>query len=362
MSNDVDQPRTWIFDIPIIMMVVVVFILAFGVTGDAAAYPNFHDPNLDGDGYCASCHTGFPGRGDTHDTHVGNSNLTGNCNLCHTGSGRNNPFIMWSTGDSSPGSNYGCTGCHGRDYGETIQLANSHDNGSSTFNLNGLPKISGYGLRKQHLVKGVTRCLDCHQDVPRSFVADEGVKPPNYLRTDVNLSDPCSSVEEDTTPELMGDDSVGLDNDGDGRTDMADPGCNAALEVTPGEAGPPCGDLPLQITAYDAGTDTLSISYGPACAATQHNIYAGPLTAADLDAANYTTALCGVGVSGSSAFTLPMNDAFFLLVPDDGTFLGSFGERSAAVPGHPQRIYLAERPADALNMCGLVHDLSTRCD
>lgn len=182
--------------------------------GSAGAYESYHDPTLEGEadeGYCSSCHPGFlGGRSDTtHALHTGNPDpVTGNCSLCHTGSGRDNPLIMWSAGDL-----LGCTGCHGRDYGETIQ-ANYRG-----FPTQGKAKASGYGLRAHHAGAGVTVCADCHTDTVTPVA--ENVNPPYYARGDVRLGgapvDSCSN--EDSGNDA---DSTGLDNDGDDAYDGAD--------------------------------------------------------------------------------------------------------------------------------------------
>ncbi|NDV62601.1 hypothetical protein G0Q06_09075 [Puniceicoccales bacterium CK1056] len=184
------------------------------------AYESYHDPAQDDLGYCSTCHPGFTGgRSDTlHDLHTGNpDNVTGSCSFCHTGDGRDNPLIMWSEGDE-----LGCMGCHGRDYGETVQ---SNYNELPT---NGKAKNSGYGLRKHHAVNGVSLCAGCHPDTIEPYpenVIDPGLGNTvhYYLRTgDVSLGgspvDP--SVNEDSANDA---DSKGLDNDGDNLYDENDP-------------------------------------------------------------------------------------------------------------------------------------------
>lgn len=201
------------------------FVVAlFFPAGSLPGYESYHDPEQDDDGYCARCHPGFGGgRSDAlHALHTGGSDpVTTNCGLCHTGSGRGNPLIMWSTGDNDDG--LGCTGCHGRDYGETIA---SDYRG---FTITGLQKNSGRGLRRHHRVSGITVCLDCHDDTITPY--PENVINPGlgntvhyYFRDDVNLGgaavDPCAN--EDSGNDT---DSKGLDNDGDDLYDANDPDC-----------------------------------------------------------------------------------------------------------------------------------------
>lgn len=194
----------------ILFLGISVILLSFWSAGPKA-YESYHDPNLNDDGYCASCHPGFGGgRSDSlHSLHTGNPDaVTGTCDLCHTGSGRDNPLTMWSNGDL-----LGCAGCHGRDYGETTQA-----------NYRGLPssgkaKASGYGLRKHHLNNGITLCLNCHATSVEPY--PESIMPPNYARADVDVTGPCNA-DEDTANDA---DSLGLDNDGDNFYEMADLDC-----------------------------------------------------------------------------------------------------------------------------------------
>jgi hypothetical protein len=380
-------------------------LLAIGLARQADAYETYHDPTLDGAGYCASCHPGFPNRDDTHDLHV--TPFTNTCNLCHTGAGRNNPFTVWSVED--PGG-FGCAGCHGGDYGETIQLPNGYDNGSGTFDLNGLPKQSGYGTRKQHLRKGVTVCLGCHADVGRSFVKEENVNPVYYARTDTDPSDACSSTDEDSTPEILpcpvgscsttvniicrndsdcpqsetcqgivactspftgNEDSVGLDNDGEAldnplmpRIDDNDPDCASFTGTpTPGEAAAPFGGNPLLVTGYAAGN--ITINYGGACSANDHSLYVGALTQTALQNGDYSQKFCAIGVGGPFVFNPGAGSFFFLVAGDDGTTQGSYGESyfsDATDPMYPNLLIYRERPADAINSCNRTYDLALRCD
>lgn len=389
----------------LVFIIAIGLLMAIGFARPTDAYETYHDPALNGAGYCASCHPGFPNRDDTHDLHV--SPFTNNCNLCHTGSQRNNPFTLWSA--ESPGG-FGCVGCHGGDYGETIQLPDGYDNGSGAFNLNGLPKQSGYGLRKQHLRKGVTVCVECHTDVPRSFVKKENVNPVYYARSDTTPSDACTSASEDSTPEIVpcpiggcsttvsivcradadcpqgetcqgivactdpftsNEDSVGLDNDGEAldnpitpRIDDNDPDCGTFAGVaTPGEAGAPLGGNPLLVTGFAAGN--ITINYGSACSANDHSLYIGALTPTAMQNGDYSQKFCGIGAGGPFAFNPGAGDVFFLVSGDDGTTQGSYGEsyfRDSTDPVLPNLLVYRERPADAPNTCNRIYDLSLRCD
>jgi hypothetical protein len=177
------------------------------------AYESYHDPALSDQGYCTTCHPGFTGgRSDTlHALHTGGSDpVTNNCDLCHTTVNRDNPLIMWSA------DGLGCTGCHGRDYGETIEAD------YRGFSISGLPKASGYGLRRHHKNSGITVCLDCHADGD-SF-PEHAPLPPYYSKPEVSLGgaalDPCTNEDSENDTGTLG-----RDNDGDLLYDGDDPDC-----------------------------------------------------------------------------------------------------------------------------------------
>ncbi len=213
---------------------------------DADAYESYHDPNTNDLAYCSSCHDEFAGgrNAPLHRLHVSGTSalgvITRNCNLCHVGSGRDNPMTMWSKGDANDG--LGCAGCHGRDYGETIH---ADYQGRS---IAGLPKATTYGLRDRHARSEIS-CFRCHNRAPAGVKA-ENIAPPYYSRTDVNVSDPCADL---------------LDNDGDGDYDSDDSDCsgnappvadpNGPYEGTVGVAvefdGSASFDLDGSIVAYD---------------------------------------------------------------------------------------------------------------
>ncbi|MHC4745500.1 MAG: hypothetical protein ACYS8Z_26600 [Planctomycetota bacterium] len=195
----------------------IMFLVALLLLGQAIAYENYHDPKLNDQGYCSSCHPGFTGGfGDTlHSLHTGGSDpMTFNCNLCHSGQGHDNPSTVWSAGDHSDG--LGCAGCHGRDYGETTTLG--------TRGLPGItrPKASGYGLRRHHISSGVAACKSCHTYAEP--LPENAQNPPYYPRADVSLGgrqlDTC--FNDDTGND---GDSLGLDDDGDLLYGRSDPDC-----------------------------------------------------------------------------------------------------------------------------------------
>ena len=223
--------------------------LAFGVTlavagflrtPEVAAFESYHDPALADAGYCTSCHTGFAaGKNDTtHKLHTGGTSalgtITSNCDLCHTGSGRDNPLTLWSAEDDAVTPGLGCAGCHGRDYGETIGA--NHQG----FPITGLPKAGTWGLRQKHQdsgVPGTAACQSCHgtSTTPLS----EDIEPPYYARADVNVSDSCADL---------------LDNDGDGLLDAADPDCVSNVAPTSDPNGPYTGTTGIAVAFDGSGS------------------------------------------------------------------------------------------------------------
>ncbi len=228
-------------------------ILALVLLSNALGYESYHDPDLNDTGYCVTCHDGFT-RGKSDPLHVlhvaGDDPVTTNCNLCHTGSGKDNPLIMWSTGDNGDGK--GCTGCHGRDYGETVEADHRG------FSITGKVKASGYGLRKNHTTRGIIVCLNCHTDRAQADILTEDVQPPYYSRADVSLSSmPANTcTNEDTANDA---DIVGLDNDGDLLWDIADPDCAVCPDGDGdgyGDPGDPICPNGPQLDCDDSQSDT----------------------------------------------------------------------------------------------------------
>jgi hypothetical protein len=181
-------------------------------TARVDAYPSYDDGTGVG---CVSCHSEFQNTGPLHLAHLTKFNIT-SCTLCHQHSGGEVPVLTyWSN------SGFGCSGCHGRDYGETSLHS-------------GLAKSTSYGLRAKHALEGVTVCATCHypgspvtgDPDPEPAMLPETVPPPYYGLASNNLTDPCSTAQESF------DNTVGLDNDGNGVADMADPACAAVGSTT----------------------------------------------------------------------------------------------------------------------------------
>ncbi len=207
---------------------------------NAYAYPMYDNGSPSPGAGCVDCHNEFQsGTGALHQKHKEMFGLQTHCNNCHPSGGGSTPvYTFWS------GNGFGCAGCHGRDYGQTSQTA-PHS---------GQPKATAYGLRQVHANHGVTVCASCHVPgalgSPNPFppVLPENVAPPYYNPAFSNLTNPCSSFQEDFDA-----DSLGLDNDGNGFADYpADINCPPVDTPTPtatptaAPTSPPfdCGSAP----------------------------------------------------------------------------------------------------------------------
>jgi len=220
---------------------------------NAYAYPMYDDGTGVG---CVQCHTGFlGGNGPLHRQHRDNFGVT-SCNLCHpSGAGSTPVYTFWS----GAGGGLGCAGCHGQDYGET----------SVTAPHIGQPKATAYGLRQFHVAQGKTECgtSGCHapgalgHPNPFPTLFGENVAPPYYNATYSNLTDPCSSTQEDLPFDL---DAVGLDNDGDGAADYpADSDCAAPPTPTPTPSLAPTA-TPTPTVPFNCGAAPASGCIAPA--------------------------------------------------------------------------------------------------
>ncbi len=151
---------------------------------------------------CYECHPGFRDIGPTHDMHVGSSQMTNNCTICH-----------FTIGDvpkiADSGVGHGCVGCHGVD--------------------NGVADGWGAGLRRHHAEAGAPAdsdgdfCINCHAGDPAS--SPESTIPVYYLRADVLIDDPCETVVPGG--EDWDGDGLGLDNDGDLAYETSDSDCGS---------------------------------------------------------------------------------------------------------------------------------------
>ncbi|UCF66143.1 MAG: right-handed parallel beta-helix repeat-containing protein, partial [Acidobacteriota bacterium] len=121
---------------------------------------------------------------------------------------------------------------------------------------------------------------------------------------------------------------------------------------SPGEASRiSAGAQPLVVNAFDPATGEVSITFAPACGATDHVAYSGDLSSvASLD---WNGATCGLGNDGAATVFVGEGSRFFVVVGHDDAVEGSYGRTSAA----------AERPeAEALATCDLPQRLADTCD
>jgi len=184
---------------------------------DALAYDSYRA--FGADASCADCHPEFISKGPLHDLHVGNSQMTNTCTLCHSGVG--DIPKTWTSG-----SGEGCRGCHGRDNGPGFTW--------------------GAGLRAHHANAGAPPdmngqlCAACHTDPPPD---PESTPPVYYLLSDVDVKDPCVAALPDG--EDYDGDGKGLDNDGDLTYDGNDADCMAS-----GIAGTPPSFSALKLSVF----------------------------------------------------------------------------------------------------------------
>lgn len=160
---------------------------------------------------CSSCHGAF--NGGTYNSltsddpaNWGMSLMNGHitkfglsCSDCHSSSGFT-PVML-----NSSSSGVTCASCHGRQ--EDVR--------------GGIG--AGAGLRQRHFRAGITTCASCHSDNNPAFFtpAPESTPPQTFIAKGI---DPCADA-------AFG--NAGLDNDGDGLRDGADPDCQATQDLPP---------------------------------------------------------------------------------------------------------------------------------
>ncbi len=118
----------------------------------------------------------------------------------------------------------------------------------------------------------------------------------------------------------------------------------------------PGGVSGLVVESYDPATGAMSLSYQPACGATDHHIEYGPLSAVSV--LGYSDQQCGLGVSGSVAAFQPGPGSYFFLIvaSNDGGQEGSYGLMNMGG-------VTMERPANpGQTSCPFTQDLSAACD
>jgi len=175
----------------VILTVACALVMPALIVTPAIAFETWSENADDDSGNCADCHGkfGFVGENyvSAHDetewdadlmTGHGWATLTG-CMECHLVEGDQAPIAR-------------CAGCHGREEDAATAQA-------------------GAGLVQHHLLEGISDCELCH--VTGEKLAGENVVPVKMAAKGI---DPCNDAQ-------YGPD--GLDNDGDGLYDRADPDC-----------------------------------------------------------------------------------------------------------------------------------------
>ena len=142
-------------------------------------------------GGCESCHGGFrDGNPSLHDVH---RDFISDCYMCHRG-GSLGASMSIKDSDSFPG--YSCNGCH-------------QEAGTVRFHIN----------------EG-ENCSPCHA-TDQPIVAESDL-PFYYLEGRSAIVNPCRVNSANGGEDWTGD-NAGLDNDGDGLRDAADPDCTGII-------------------------------------------------------------------------------------------------------------------------------------
>ena len=104
------------------------------------------------------------------------------------------------------------------------------------------------------------------------------------------------------------------------------------------------------VEAYDRASDLLTISYGPACSASDHAVYAGPLD--QVSTYGYDQSRCGLGASGEAQVNVGTGSRFWIITGRNAQSEGSAGKDSQG----------NERPAPSLgDACSLPQQLGGTC-
>jgi hypothetical protein len=208
-----------------IFLLACITVLAQGLSADA--YDRYSQ-NRDATN-CGACHGDFnsgsyvsKGDGVGWGTHLmagHNAMMSSDCSACHLSSGRFPVLLNSSAGGSLGFSTSGCVGCHGR----TADAGHGSSDGR------------GVGLRQHHDRSGITVCRGCHADAsttaPTYTPVAESISPFNYFTPDTDHPNkPTDSCNGNGTESRYG--ATGLDNDGNGLYDGADPACGATTTTT----------------------------------------------------------------------------------------------------------------------------------
>ncbi len=179
---------------------------------------------------CGTCHGDFRNAdytspsdgmnwGNLHNLHR-STMLSGDCDVCHSGSSRFPVLIDVSNGGDGL-AGISCMGCHGRAADDTPENPE-------------FPNGAGAGLRQHHHNAGATVCADCHDDAdPANYVpVGEHVLPEYYANPGNNHpAMPQSPCNGSGTEDFAGS-ADGLDNDGDLDYDATDADCSTPVRET----------------------------------------------------------------------------------------------------------------------------------
>ena len=126
--------------------------------------------------------------------------------------------------------------------------------------------------------------------------------------------------------------------------------CASEVSSTVGEASKQSEAPEQMLASWDSVAGLIDVTYMPACGAVDHNIYFGSLSA--VGTYDWSGVECSVGISGTTSFDPLLDNAFFLIVGEDGTSEGSYGRDWNGVE-RPEDTGAAacERPQDLGNSC-----------
>ncbi len=209
------QPTSWAAAhvTPLFVLLVTFAVMMTGVS-EALAYEDYSG--------CENCHLSFTENpyislsdgadwgNSLHDVHR-NGMLNRDCDVCHTSGGRSPVFLGSSNGGEGL-SAISCAGCHGRD----------QDMGNDSISAG-----RGAGLRQHHVGSATCAGSTCHTDQTGYTPVGENVLP-NYYANPATTEHPFIPTD---SCNLNGEEGafagtlLGLDNDGDGIYDAADPDC-----------------------------------------------------------------------------------------------------------------------------------------
>ncbi len=102
---------------------------------------------------------------------------------------------------------------------------------------------------------------------------------------------------------------------------------------------------------WDAANNEIDLRYMPACAATDHTVYYGPISS--VPSYGYSGSVCLGDTTGTVSIAPPADNYFFIVVANNGETEGSYGKDSSN----------AQRPeAVGVGSCDYDQDLSGTCD